>query len=64
MVALEAAHRRGRRWREGHNRAADGWLLRRDVHTLYDKGLINISDDGMQVTIDAVIAQDYRDFAR
>jgi hypothetical protein len=42
--ALEAAHLRGRDWREGHNQAADGILLRRDLHTLYDPGLLDFSD--------------------
>jgi hypothetical protein len=42
--ALEAAHLLGRDWREGHNRAGDGILLRRDLHTLYDRQLLNFSD--------------------
>ncbi|KAA6123184.1 HNH endonuclease [Cupriavidus cauae] len=42
--ALEAAHLVGRDWRAGHNRAADGILLRRDLHTLYDQGLLDLSD--------------------
>lgn len=41
--ALEAAHLHGRDWREGHNQAADGILLRRDLHTLYDRGLLVLS---------------------
>lgn len=44
--ALEAAHLAGRNWREGHNEATDGILLRRDLHTLYDRGLLNF-DDGI-----------------
>ena len=44
--ALEAAHLAGRDWRQGHNGASDGILLRRDLHTLYDRGLLRISDDG------------------
>lgn len=44
--ALEAAHLLGRDWRQGHNSAADGILLRRDLHNLYDRGLLRISDAG------------------
>ncbi|PPU07892.1 HNH endonuclease signature motif containing protein [Xanthomonas arboricola] len=64
MPALEAAHRRGRRWQDGHNGAHDGWLLRRDVHALYDKGLITLSDDGARVEVDPSVANDYQDLAR
>lgn len=42
--ALEAAHLRGRNWRAGQNEATDGILLRRDLHTLYDRGLLELSD--------------------
>ncbi len=42
--ALEAAHLLGRDWRQGHNSADDGILLRRDLHNLYDRGLMQISD--------------------
>lgn len=45
--ALDAAHLVGRDWRQGHNRASDGILLRRDLHTLYDRGLLRISDAGV-----------------
>ncbi|KUZ97533.1 hypothetical protein WI40_14750 [Burkholderia ubonensis] len=41
---LEAAHLRGRNWRAGHNAATDGILLRRDLHTLYDRELLELSD--------------------
>ena len=44
--ALEAAHLAGRNWRDGHNEATDGILLRRDLHTLYDRGLLDF-DDGI-----------------
>ena len=43
--ALEAAHLHGRDWREGHNQATDGILLRRDLHTLYDRGLLDLSNE-------------------
>jgi hypothetical protein len=60
--ALEAAHLLGRDWRKGHNRAEDGVLLRRDLHTLYDRGLLRISDAGI-VEVDDKILTDYRQFA-
>jgi hypothetical protein len=41
--ALEAAHLKGRIWKDGHNSSSDGILLRRDLHALYDKGCITIS---------------------
>ena len=44
--ALEAAHVNGRDWRQGDNTAADGILLRRDLHALYDRGVILIANDG------------------
>lgn len=44
--ALEAAHLLGRDWRKGHNRATDGILLRRDLHSLYDRGLLRITEAG------------------
>lgn len=53
-VILEAAHRNGRSWREGHNTAQDGWLLRVDLHKLYDRGLVTIDEAGM-----VAVARDY-----
>lgn len=44
--ALEAAHLPGRDWRQGHNEARDGVLLRRDLHTLCDRGLLRITEAG------------------
>ncbi|MFC5496293.1 HNH endonuclease [Caenimonas terrae] len=38
--ALEAAHLTGRSWRSGFNTADDGVLLRRDLHALYDCGML------------------------
>jgi hypothetical protein len=54
--ALEAAHMIGRDWRRGHNRAADGILLRRDLHNLYDRGLLRISDTGQVELSDELVA--------
>ncbi len=59
--ALEAAHLEGRAWRAGHNAAEDGILLRRDLHTLYDRGLLKISDQGV-VAVDAAISSYYGEF--
>ncbi len=44
--ALDAAHLAGRRWRDGHNEGSDGVLLRRDLHGLYDKGLLVLTEGG------------------
>lgn len=59
--ALEAAHLKGTSWRQGHNRATDGILLRRDLHALYDRELLQISDTGV-VSIDPRIATYYKEF--
>ncbi|MDE2204344.1 MAG: HNH endonuclease [Burkholderiaceae bacterium] len=53
--ALEAAHLLGRDWRQGHNDAGDGILLRRDLHTLYDRGLLRITESGLVELDDRVI---------
>lgn len=53
--ALEAAHLLGRDWRQGHNDAGDGILLRRDLHTLYDRGLLRITEAGLVELDDRVI---------
>ena len=56
--AVEAAHLTGRNWRDGHNDAKDGILLRRDVHALYDKGLVAIARSG-HVTVDKQVEWEY-----
>lgn len=56
--ALEAAHLRGRDWRQGHNSRHDGILLRRDLHALYDSGLLDIDDRGI-VRVAESAQQDY-----
>lgn len=58
--ALEAAHLRGRDWRQGNNSARDGILLRRDIHVLYDRKLLQIAEDGA-VRVDRRIAAEYAD---
>jgi hypothetical protein len=45
--ALDAAHLVGRDWRKGHNQASDGILLRRDLHALYDAGLLTVDRQGL-----------------
>lgn len=59
--ALEAAHLFGRNWREGHNTGTDGILLRRDLHSLYDRGLLRVSDTG-QVALSGDTCDYYREF--
>lgn len=59
--ALEAAHLLGREWKQGHNAASDGILLRRDLHTLYDRGLLVISEEG-RVGLDAGVHAYYGEF--
>lgn len=44
--ALDAAHRKGRSWKLGHNNASDGLLLRKDLHALYDAGLLRLDEEG------------------
>ena len=60
--ALEAAHSLGRDWRLGHNEASDGILLRRDLHAMYDAGLLIISETG-EVTVDDAVRHAYGDCA-
>ncbi|WP_300661127.1 HNH endonuclease signature motif containing protein [Hydrogenophaga sp.] len=60
--ALEAAHLLGRDWRQGHNEATDGILLRRDLHTLYDRELLRITEAGV-VELDARIVDWYAGFS-
>lgn len=59
--AVEAAHLKGRNWREGHNSPDDGILLRRDLHALYDRGLLEILKDGT-VKVSEIISHAYGEF--
>ncbi|RYF53736.1 MAG: HNH endonuclease [Comamonadaceae bacterium] len=63
VEALDAAHRTGRDWRLGHNQATDGMLLRKDIHALYDSGLIAVGEDGSCKFGAVDIAAHYREFA-
>ena len=49
--ALEAAHLPGASWRGGANAAADGILLRADLHRLFDAGLMRIEDGVVRVSV-------------
>jgi hypothetical protein len=60
--ALDAAHRAGRSWRLGHNLAEDGYLLRKDLHALYDCGQIRITKDGV-VELDERAMEHYEQFS-
>jgi len=55
---LDAAHRPGRDWRGGDNRAEDGVLLRADLHRLLDAGLMTLEENG-QVSIAEEATPDY-----
>lgn len=59
--ALEAAHRRGRDWRQGHNHASDGLLLRRDLDNLYDRELLTLADNG-RMELSEKVLEYYREF--
>lgn len=61
VKALDAAHKTGRNWRLGHNKAEDGYLLRKDLHALYDNDLLWIDDDGM-VRVDPSVIKHYKQF--
>ncbi|SHL89653.1 HNH endonuclease signature motif containing protein [Rhodanobacter sp. OK091] len=62
VKALDAAHLKGRDWRLGHNRAEDGYLLRKDLHALYDGGLLHINTEGV-VELDLTVVAHYQHFA-
>lgn len=61
LEVLDAAHKRGRDWRLGHNSAADGYLLRKDLHALYDSGLLRITDVG-SVELDSSVQAHYASY--
>jgi hypothetical protein len=55
---LDAAHKTGRSWRLGHNNAEDGYLMRKDLHALYDAKLMTI-DEKRMVWIDEAVQTHY-----
>jgi hypothetical protein len=58
---LDAAHKHGRDWRVGHNKASDGYLLRKDLHALYDKKLLSIGEDGTVILAEEAVVH-YHEF--
>lgn len=62
LKALDAAHKHGRDWRLGHNRAEDGYLLRKDLHALYDHNLLWITVKG-EVELAPSVVEHYKQFA-
>ncbi|WP_186223662.1 HNH endonuclease signature motif containing protein [Burkholderia gladioli] len=62
LKALDAAHKHGRDWKLGHNTASDGYLMRKDLHALYDNHLLWISDDG-KVVLHSSVMEHYKQFA-
>jgi hypothetical protein len=63
LEALDAAHQHGRDWRH-QNTAYDGLLLRKDIHALYDRKLVEISEDGSIVRFSPKVAAYYRQYER
>jgi hypothetical protein len=61
LSALDAAHKHGRDWHLGHNRAEDGHLLRKDLHALYDNKLLWITDEG-KVELASSVMEHYKSF--
>jgi hypothetical protein len=61
VEALDAAHRKGRDWRK-HNGAFDGYVMRKDLHALYDNGLLVVETDGTITLHDSAVPQ-YGQFA-
>jgi hypothetical protein len=61
LPALDAAHKKDRNWRAGHNSASDGYVMRKDLHALYDAGLLRIEPDGT-VAVDPSILASYSQF--
>jgi hypothetical protein len=61
VTTLDAAHRTGRNWRH-NNAATDGYLMRKDIHALYDDGLLTVDDEGVVELHESVMAQ-YGQFA-
>jgi hypothetical protein len=57
---LQAAHVPGANWRVGNNNAADGILLRADLHRLLDAGLLRIEDGVVRVSVGSYAALDGR----
>jgi hypothetical protein len=61
VKALDAARKQGRDWRKGHNGADDGFVLRKDLHALYDAELLTINEQGV-VDLDSALSDHYAAF--
>ena len=61
--ALDAAHKDGRNWIDGHNTADDGYLMRKDIHALYDRKLLTVELDG-RISFDPRVVEHYMEFAK
>lgn len=44
--AMDAAHKKGRHWHLGDNSGHDGFLMRKDLHSLYDNDLLWFDNSG------------------
>lgn len=62
VAILDAAHKTGRSWRNGQNSADDGYVLRKDLHALYDACLLKISEGGL-VSIHKSIYAEYGQYS-
>jgi hypothetical protein len=62
LQVLDAAHKSGRSWRLGHNLAEDGYIMRKDLHALYDARLLKIDAD-WTIWIDPSIVLHYGELA-
>ena len=56
---LDAAHLPGRDWTLGHNTAADGILLRTDLHRALDNGLIRLDEELRLIWVDPSVSDLY-----
>lgn len=61
VEVLDAAHKKGRDWRK-NNSANDGYVLRKDLHALYDSELLLIEEDGT-ITLHASAMSQYGSFS-
>lgn len=61
VQALDAAHKHGCDWRKGQNSGKDGYVMRKDLHALYDAKLLHISEDCI-VSVDSIIVAHYGQF--
>lgn len=60
VEVLDAAHKKGCDWRK-HNKAEDGYLMRKDLHALYDSNLLTIEANGT-ITLHMSVVAEYGQF--